>query len=196
MPIRKYITVAFSFWVVFVAPSTYSDSSLPGGVAFFDQSKLWTSLPEHQSLRADLESALEKMHKKYSALEKSLKKESDGLMKEKQLLQEKKRAQPDEGKTKDFENRWMIFKDKLMKIQKEAEEERKKIGDAFEEAMANLKKTVLQIIRRLAQERQFKTVLLKELTVYADDSLDLTDDILDALKNETLPAHLDIPCDS
>ncbi|MBM3610066.1 MAG: OmpH family outer membrane protein [Alphaproteobacteria bacterium] len=166
-------------------------------VAFFDPKIVWESVPSFHAPKKELEAMLNKLQKRYSGLEKVLREEGQALQKERVRLEEsssKKDQKADSVKQEDcvkkFEEQWDAFNQKVLKIQKTVESKKRCIGEVYEQANDSLQRLLETEIEALARKKSIQIILLKESIAYGLPSLNLTEDLIDALKAKPNPLLL------
>ena len=112
------------------------------------------------------------------------------LTKKEQELQEKERTlakQRSVLSAEEFQERVKDFRDQATKAQRDVQTKKAKLDKAFAEALASIQKTVTNIVADIAKEKSIAVVMPTSQLLYAEPSLDVTDNVLTEL-NKRLPS--------
>jgi Skp family chaperone for outer membrane proteins len=101
--------------------------------------------------------------------------------KEKELAQQRSVLSPEE-----FEKRVKEFRTQATAAQREVQAKKSKLDKAFADALATIQKTVMDIVAEKAKAEKIQAVAPTSQLLYADPSLDITQDVLTKL-NQRLP---------
>ncbi|MDB2414773.1 OmpH family outer membrane protein [Rickettsiales bacterium] len=85
-----------------------------------------------------------------------------------------------------FEAKKKEFKEKLIEVQRDVQIKRSKLDTALTKALETIQETILSIVEDLAKEKKFDLALPNSQVLYSDESLDITQEVLDLL-NKKLP---------
>lgn len=122
------------------------------------------------------------LNQKRDQYKAQIEKEEQALKKaEKQLQEQRSILAPDAFATKQQE-----FRTKLMDVQRDIQKKRKNLDTAFNPAFNQVDAAVQTVIAELASEKGFNVAVPASLTLYAETSLDITNDVLKKL-NEKIP---------
>ena len=124
----------------------------------------------------------EQLDSKQRAFQAELTKKEDALRKEEQELAKQRGSLSKEA----FEQKVKAFQERVTTNQKEVETKKMTLDSAYERAVAQIQKSVTDIIGELAKERGFAVAMPSSQILYADPSLDITADVLSRL-NQRLP---------
>lgn len=138
-----------------------------------------------QSILSDsaaAKSAKAQIDTKRNQYQGELKKIEDKLRKEDQSLAEQRSLLSPEA----LEQKKREFAQEVTKAQKEVQEKRERLGEAYNDAVGDIQESVMKIVADMAKERGFKVVIPTNNLVYATPELDITKDVLAQL-NKDLP---------
>jgi outer membrane protein len=109
-----------------------------------------------------------------------LKKIEDQLRKDDQSLAEKRSILSPEA----LEQEKRKFVQQVTDAQKDVQEKRERLGEAYNEAVGDIQEAVMKIVESMAKERGFKVVVPTNNLVYATSDLDITKDVLAQLDKD------------
>lgn len=138
-----------------------------------------------QSILSDsaaAKSAKTQIDAKRNQYQAELKKIEDKLRKEDQSLAEQRSLLSPEA----LEQKKREFAVEVTKAQKEVQEKRERLGEAYNDAVGDIQEAVMKIVANMAKERGFKVVIPTNNLVYATTDLDITKEVLAQL-NKDLP---------
>lgn len=124
----------------------------------------------------------DQMNSKLKAYQSEFEKKQTALRKEEQELIKQRTALTKEA----FEEKVKSFQGKEIAAQKDAAETKAKFDNAYGRAMGQVQKAAGEIATDLAKEKGFAIALVTSQLLYADPSLNITDDVLARL-NKKLP---------
>jgi Skp family chaperone for outer membrane proteins len=128
-----------------------------------------------KSVRDQLEAKQKAYQAEISKKEEALQKEDQELGKQRATL------------AKDvFESKVKALREKATATQKEVASKKATLDNAFESALGQIQKTVSEIITEQAKEKGFVVALPSSQILYADGSLDISQEVLTQL-NKRLP---------
>lgn len=109
-----------------------------------------------------------------------LKKIEDQLRQQDQSLAEKRSILSPEA----LEQEKRKFVQQVTEAQKEVQDKRERLGEAYNDAVGDIQEAVMRIVERMAKERGFKVVIPTNNLVYATPELDITRDVLAQLDRD------------
>lgn len=109
-----------------------------------------------------------------------LKKIEDKLRKDDQSLAEKRSILSPEA----LEQEKQKFVQQVTDAQKDVQEKRERLGEAYNEAVGDIQAAVMKIVEKMAKDRGFKVVIPTNNLVYATSDLDITKDVLAQLDKD------------
>lgn len=112
--------------------------------------------------------------------EEALRKEQEDLQKQRSLLSPEA-----------FQKRREDFERKFGEMQKAVAERRRSFDETSARAQVEIDRVFLQILASLAEERGYTLVLPRQTTILVDNSLDVTDEVIQRM-NKAVP-RLDLP---
>lgn len=119
---------------------------------------------------------------KRNQYQNELKKIEEQLRKEDQTLSEQRSLLSPEA----LEAKKREFAQQVTNAQKEVQEKRERLGEAYNDAVGDIQEAVMKIVANMAKERGFKVVIPTNNLVYATPDLDITQEVLTQL-NKDLP---------
>lgn len=129
-----------------------------------------------------VQSVREQLDKKQKGFQEELSKKDQALQKEGQELGKKRGVL-----SKDvFETKDRAFRAKVTDEQKEVQSKKALLDSAFERALAEVQKSVTEIITDMSKEKGFIIAIPTSQILYADSKLDISDEVLKRL-NAKLP---------
>lgn len=85
-----------------------------------------------------------------------------------------------------FEEQRNKFQGEVVAVQRDVQKKRSVLDNAYGTAMQKVQDIVLSIIKEMSQQRKFNVVMAKSELVYADNTLDITNEVVGEL-NKRLP---------
>ncbi len=167
-------------------------------IAFFDPNLVWASVPYFQEPKKELEAVLSRIQTDYATLDAELRHESHALQEKRRMLQEREHQgtlgskKGHEALAKDLESRWNDFDKKVLSIQKTVEAKKMCIGTAYENVNKELHDLLGKTVQSIAEKHSLKMVLSKDVVVFSNPGLDLTDEIIAALNAVKTKTCLDL----
>lgn len=133
-----------------------------------------------ESLAAkSVKTTLENQQKSFQS--EMTKKEQDLQAKEKKLAEQRAVLSQEE-----FEKRVKEFRTQATGAQREVQAKKARLDKAFADALAEIQKSVMDIVSEKAKAEQIQMVVPTSQLLYADPTLDITDEVLTQL-NKRLP---------
>jgi Skp family chaperone for outer membrane proteins len=136
-----------------------------------------------QSILSDsaaAKSAKKLIDSKRDQYQAQLKKIEDNLRKEDQSLSEKRSILSPEA----LEQEKRKFAQQVTEAQKEVQDKRERLGEAYNEAVGEIQESVMKIVANMAKERGFSVVIPTNNLVYATPQLDITKEVLAQLDKD------------
>lgn len=128
------------------------------------------------------QSVKEQLENKQKAFQAEMsKKEADFNAEEQELRKKRSVLKPAE-----FEKQVKAFKTKEAAAQKDVQAKRAELDGAFSSSLSQIQKAVTDIVGGLAKDKGYSAVIPTTQLLWADPSLDITNDVLTKL-NATLP---------
>ena len=150
-------------------PPTTSTSSF----AVIDARQIFENSLAVGKIREQVDGKAEIYKKESSKKEEYFKKKFEELEKQKSVLSKEAFEQKNNDLSKEFGE-----------AQKKVQEDRGSLEKAYMEAMQKVENTIVEIVKDEANKSGLKFVLHKGQTVYADDALDITQKVLEALNKK------------
>ena len=85
-----------------------------------------------------------------------------------------------------FEQKAKEFRSKVIEAQRDVQTRRAALENAHLKAMTEIKETLLEIIKDIAEGKELSVVLQKSQVLFSKDALDISDEVLEQL-NDQLP---------
>ena len=120
----------------------------------------------------------------------TLEKEINEKIKQKQIFLKQKEENLKKSKSKftefEYKKRVKLFKKEVFKIQKKYKDERAVLNKSFQKIQKKIKDLLAQIIKDVSINKKINVVLLKEnVFLYNNQSIDLTNEVLELFNNKT-----------
>lgn len=131
---------------------------------------------------AAAKSAKKQIDAKRDTYQAELKKIEDKLRKEDQALAEQRSLLSPEA----LEQKAREFRTQVTEAQKDVQEKRERLGEAYNKAVGDIQEAVMKIVEKMAAEKGFKVVIPTNNLVYATSELDITKPVLTQL-DKNLP---------
>jgi outer membrane protein len=128
-------------------------------------------------------SAKDQLEAKQKVFQNEMSKKEDELNKEQEKLFQQRAVLSQEA----FEKKAKEFRLKTNAAQKEVQEKKGALDNALFSATNEIQKTVIDIVGKMAKERNYTLVVPTSQLLYADPKLDITADVLKQL-NATMPS--------
>ncbi len=145
-------------------------------VAIVDMQRVMADAKAAKSAKDQLESKQKQFQNQVRKTETDLQKQDQELAKQRSLLS-----------ADAFKEKLEEFRDEAASAQKDVQTKRIKLRRAFELSIVTIQKKVTQIIADIAKSKGYDAVLPKAQTLYTNDGLDITNEVLSRLDRE-LPA--------
>jgi len=159
-----------SLAILLLSVASYSHAE---GIGFVNVSIVMQKAP--QSI-----SAIDRLEKEFDKKDAALLDLEEDIRKGEMLLRRSARSM-DEEKRERLQNRIISMKREFKERQEEFREE---FSQRRTEEQSKIQKEVLEIIKELAKKKNFDIVVSEPVVLYADDQIDLTDQVLDILKRQ------------
>jgi Skp family chaperone for outer membrane proteins len=141
-------------------------------VAIVNIQKIMRDSLAAKSARDQLKAKQDQFAGEIKAKETDLKREDEELAKQRSVLA------PDA-----FEQKVRTFREKAAGVQRDAQQKQGQLNKAFNAALGEMQNTIVNIIGEMAKEKGFKVAIPSNQALYADPSLDITDEVLKRLNS-------------
>lgn len=131
---------------------------------------------KNSSASKDISSQIEKKRAAYQA---AITKQEEELRKEDQALAKQQAILSPEA----FQQKAKAFKSRVADVQKDVQSRRVKLEKAYEEAVLEVQKVVLDIVSKLAAEKGFVIAIPTSQILYAKPDMDITTEVLTRLNS-------------
>ena len=151
-------------------------------VAVVDVQRIMQESSASKGIQKAIESQRDSYQKEIQTLEDKLQNAENELRKQQTVLA------PDAFATKrrDFEKQ-------VADVQRTVQERKRTLDTAFNEAMTNVQKTMLEIVQDIADERGANVVIPRNLLVLFASNLDVTENVLERLNKQLPTVAVTIP---
>lgn len=163
---KAFVLAAFLL-MAFVVPS-YATEPFKVGVVSIET--LMREAKAAQSIRKQVEKERSSYQKKIKDVEGKLKSSEQELVKQKSILSEEA-----------FVEKRKSFEKDIFSAQKDIRDKGQSLERAYGEAMVKLRKEILEIVAKLAEEKKIDLVLPQNQVVIAASGMDLTQEVLKRL---------------
>lgn len=120
------------------------------------------------------------IQKKRDGYQASIKKQEDELRAaEKKLVEQRSLLSPEA-----FQEKKEEFKKKLLKVQRDVQNKRADLDKVLKDSLGEIRGKVISIIDNLSKAKGFDMAIPRSQILHADNSLDITNDVLDKLNKE------------
>jgi outer membrane protein len=178
---RIFATLTLAAFMAY-APAASAQDAKPA-IAVVNIQQVMKDSTAAKSVREQLEGKQKAFQADITKKEEALKKEDQELGKQRNVL------------AKDaFEEKARAFRAKATEVQKEVRSKKALLDTAFERSIADIQKATTEIIGELAKEKGFVVAVPTSQILYADNSLDISQEVLTRL-NKKLP-KLDVKFDA
>lgn len=178
-------TVAAIALLAFASPAVAADAapSAAVNVAVVNIQQVMRDSTAAQNVREQLEAKQKGFQADISKKEEALQKEDKELSKKRSVLSKEA-----------FEEKARVFRSKATDVQKEVQEKKAVLDAAFERALAEIQKSVTEVIGEMSKEKGFALAVPTSQILYSDEKLDISAEVLKRL-NQKLP-KLDVKFDA
>lgn len=126
--------------------------------------------------------ALTEIQKKRDAYQNDINKKEEALKKQDTELSKQKSLLSAEA----FETKRQEFKKQVVSVQKDVQVKRQELDKAYTQVLSQIQSSVLQIVADLSKEKGFDIAVPASQVLYAEKTLDISDEVLTRL-NKKLP---------
>ncbi len=162
---KKFLTVAFVSVSLLAAPA-FADATT--GVV--NVAKILKDSKAATSVRNQMQAKQKSLQAEVSEKAKQLHSEDQSLVKQK-----------DSADKSGFEKKVKDFQEKAAKEERAVQEKKVALDKSFAAALEDIQKNVLDITKQVAAEKKLTMVVSNAQVLYADPSLDITDEVLKRL---------------
>ncbi|MFW0777393.1 MAG: OmpH family outer membrane protein [Rickettsiales bacterium] len=173
MKLRSIYAVAAAAVIAYTPVANAADSK--NMIAVVNIQQVMKDSTAAKSVREQLEKKQKSFQAGITKKEKELKKEDQELAKQRNVLSKEA-----------FEKKAREFRNKATNVQKEVQSKKALLDNAFERSLGDIQKATTEIIADLAEEKGFSVAVPTSQILYADSSLDISDEVLSRL-NKKLP---------
>ncbi|MDC0449927.1 OmpH family outer membrane protein [Pelagibacteraceae bacterium] len=164
------------FFLITLFFLTYSFSSFADNSYFMDVTKvLNTSKPGAQAQKK-LQAKIESENNKFKKLEQDIRKEESEIISQKKALS-----------TEEYQKKISLLRKKVGDLQKNKQTSFNNIGKSRNKARQALLKAINPIVKKYMTDNNIRVILDKNSIVMGDDSLEITNKIIEIL-NKELPS--------
>ncbi len=171
---NKYPVLFAIMVLLFALPAAAAE--LEKDIAVVNIQKIMKEAKVAESARNQLQSKQKQFQEDISKQETALQKEDQELAKQRTILSQEA-----------FKKRVDEFRKKAAGAQKDVREKRASLSRAYDKAIADIQKQVLDIIAEMAKERGFQMAVPASQILYSTDALDISGEVLERL-NKKMPS--------
>ncbi|NBO18048.1 MAG: OmpH family outer membrane protein [Proteobacteria bacterium] len=178
-------TVAAIALLAFASPAMAADAPAPAAatIAVVNIQQVMRDSTAAQNVREQLEAKQKTFQADISKKEEALQKEDKELTKKRSVLSKEA-----------FDDKARAFRTKATDVQKEVQSKKAVLDAAFERALAEIQKSVTEVISEMSKEKGFSMAVPTSQILYADSKMDISAEVLSRL-NQKLP-KLDVKFDA
>lgn len=169
----KKITFPLLASVALLALSSAAHAEDALKVAVVNVQKVMAESTAAKNIREQLES-------KQKTFQSELTKKAESLQKEKQDIAKQQSVLSKEA----FETKAREFNKKETEVQKDVQQKRAMLDGATEKALSDIQKATIEIIAEIAKERKLTLALPTSQILYADNTLDISDEVVTRLNKQ------------
>jgi Skp family chaperone for outer membrane proteins len=166
---------AFIFFLAVAMLAVQSPAHADTKIATLNIQQIMHDSTAAQSVREQLDAKRKTFETEMSRKEEDLRKEDQTLSKQRSVLAQDA-----------FEKKLKDFRDKAGAAQRDVQAKRTQLDTAFTKAVSEIQKNVTDIVTEMAKQRGFTVVIPTSQLVWADPSLDISQEVLAQL-NKRLP---------
>ncbi|PZP85438.1 MAG: hypothetical protein DI582_05860 [Azospirillum brasilense] len=155
--------------------AAFTPASAEGTIGVVNTQKIMRESKAAISVRSQLQAKQKSFQAELDAKEKQLLAEDQALVKQSNTME--KAA---------FDQKVKDFRSKAAVAQREVQQKKLAVDKALASSLENIQKTVLEITKEVAAEKKISIVLSSGQVLYAEPTLDITDEVLSRL-NSKLP---------
>ena len=167
MNLRSIVTAIFL--------ASFASSAFAADIGYVNVQEIMHDSTAAKSVQEQIESKQKAFRTEMSKKEEDLQKEEQALAKQRSVLSPEA-----------FEKKVKEFKEKAGKAQKEVKVKGIELENAFSTSLAEIQKSVTEIVAKIAKEKNYVAVFPASQLLYADPKLDITKEFLSKL-NTALP---------
>jgi Skp family chaperone for outer membrane proteins len=144
-------------------------------VAVVDMQRILKESKAMTSINSQMKKIREEHQVEITKQEEVLRKGEKELTEQRKLLAKKA-----------FAKKEKAFKKKIINIQRDVQEKRAAIDAALNQSIKIVERTIYKVVEEMAAKKKFKVALPSSQTLFVDDSLNITEEVLKKL-NSQLP---------
>ena len=128
------------------------------------------------------------LEKKKNEFQSQINKQEESLMKEDQAVSKQKASLSADA----FEKKRKEFQAKVANVQHDVQKKRAQLENAYTEALGKVQKTVLEIIKGIAEEKGYTLVVPASQALYFQTDMDVSSDVLSKLNSKLSTVEVEI----
>jgi Skp family chaperone for outer membrane proteins len=133
----------------------------------------------------DINKQLEKKKNEFQA---QINKQEESLMKEDQALGKQKASLSADA----FEKKRKEFQEKVAGVQRDVQKKRAQLENAYTQALGTVQKTVVEIIKGIAEDKGFTIAIPASQALYFQSNMDISSEVLAALNSKLATVNVEI----
>jgi outer membrane protein len=165
--------IVHSLFAILVLAMTAAPALAEQKIAVVNIQQIMRDAKAAEAIRGQMKSKQKSFQEELDKREKELQTQDQELAKQRSVLSQEA-----------FEKKYQEFRKKASDAQKEVRTKRAALDKGFTQALAEIQKKVLEIVEKLAKEKDVDAVISTGQMLYADPSLDLTAEVLTRLNSQ------------
>lgn len=133
-----------------------------------------------KNIKAQMDEKIQAYQKDISAKEEKLRATEKELVKQRAIL-----------KPEELNEKAKAFRKEANSVQREVEQRKRTLDAAFSKAMSTVLQEIRVVVSNIAKDNSYAVVVSKQQTVFAEQSLDITEEVLKALNSKLSKIKVD-----
>ena len=169
--------------------SAQTDTSTPAAkksmevkrIALVDISGVLRAADANNRVRELLDGQREKFQEEFRAIEVNLQQSERDLLAKRELMAKDK-----------YDKLVTEFQARVSSVQKEIQYKRQSIDNAYQKALSDIRKLAIEVITKIASEREIDLILKRDASVIFLPHLNISDEVLTRLNERTKNARIEV----
>lgn len=162
--------IVFCLSLLFVS-SIFATDAVEQKIAVVDIQKVLTTAPQVAAIKTKLQNQFDPQSKEITELQKQLQSDVDKYTKDNAVMKDKEK--------KDFQDKVAAEQKKLRDMEVSFQQN---LVNAQNQSMQTILKQIQDVVESMAKKQKYELVLVKGAVLYSDATLDITDQVVAALK--------------
>ena len=150
-------------------------------IALVDISGVLRAADANNRVRELLDGQREKFQEEFRAIEVNLQQSERDLLAKRELMAKDK-----------YDKLVTEFQARVSSVQKEIQYKRQSIDNAYQKALSNIRRLAMEVITKIASEREIDLVLKRDASVIFLPHLNISDEVLARLNERTKNARIEV----